>query len=268
MTTAHFETIHGLGAAESYERFFVPAIGRPAAELLLAAARLRPGERVLDVGCGTGIVARLAVEYVGPGGSVAGVDVNPAMLAVARTAVPEEAAVAWHHAPAESVPLGDETFGVVLCQMALQFFQDRVQALREMHRVLVPGGRALLSLPGPMTPLFGVLEQALGRHLGPPAAGFVRQVFSLHDRDEIEDLLRRGGFEVMEIRSESLRLTLPGPADFFDQYVASTPLSTLWASAEEPARSAARREVLDGWQPFAGEDGLEGEQPMVVAVAT
>lgn len=262
-----FET-QELAAAQMYERFFVPAIGRPAADHLVAAARLRPGERVLDVGCGTGIVARVAVDEVGPEGSVAGVDVNPAMLEVARSATGAETAVEWHQAPAESLPLEAESFDVVLCQMSLQFFEDPVQALSEMRRVLASGGRTLLSLPGPMTPFFGILEQALGRHLGPPASGFVRKVFSLHESDEIKDLLRRGGFERIEIRHESVRLSLPGAAAFLEQYVASTPLSALWAKAEEPARSAVRRDVLEEWRPLEGERGLQGEQPMVLAAAS
>ncbi|MBW3564658.1 MAG: methyltransferase domain-containing protein [Acidobacteria bacterium] len=268
MAPADFEKSHGIIAAENYERFFVPAIGRPVAEHLTEAARLEPGERALDVGCGTGIVARMAIEKVGPEGSVVGIDVNPAMLAVASTVVPEEAPVEWHQAPAESIPLGDDAFDVVLCQMSLQFFQDRVQAIREMRRVLTPEGRVLLSLPGPMTPLFGVLEQALGRHLEPPAAGFVRQVFSLHERNEIEKLLRDGGFDTMDIREEKIPLTMPPPAEFLDQYLASTPLSAVWASAEEPARAAVRREVVEGWQPFGGENGMGGQQPMTLAVAS
>jgi ubiquinone/menaquinone biosynthesis C-methylase UbiE len=268
MTGQESERSPGLAAAKNYERFFVPAIGRPVAEQLVAAAGLRPGERVLDVGCGTGIVARLAVEEVGPEGSVAGVDVNPEMLAVARAASPAMATVEWHQSPAESIPFDDDAFDVVLCQMSLQFFQDRVRALGEMRRVLVPGGRALLSLPGPMTPFFGILDEALGRHIGPQAAGFVRQVFSLHESEEIEELLRRGGFERSEIRAESIRLSLPGAAEFLDQYLASTPLSAMWATAEEPARSAVRREVLEGWRPIEGEGGLEGEQPMVLAIAS
>lgn len=75
-----YGTAYGGSAPENYERYFVPAIGRPLAEQLVAAAALRAGERVLDVACGTGVVARLAAGRVGPAGSVAGADVNAGML--------------------------------------------------------------------------------------------------------------------------------------------------------------------------------------------
>ncbi len=119
-----------------------------------------------------------------------------------------------------------------------------------------------------MTRLFGILAEALGRHVGERAAGFVQQVFSLHASDEVDGLLRSAGFEAVEVRPAALRLTLPGASDFLEEYLASTPLAASWVAADETARSAVRREVLAGWRPLEGERGLEAEQPMVVAVAS
>jgi ubiquinone/menaquinone biosynthesis C-methylase UbiE len=114
-------------AAENYERFFVPAIARPVADDLVSAARLRSGEQVLDVACGTGIIARLAAEKVGPDGSVVGVDGAPDMIEVARSAaLPVGIEVDWRQGDAASLPLPDGSFDVVLCQMALMLFQDLV----------------------------------------------------------------------------------------------------------------------------------------------
>jgi ubiquinone/menaquinone biosynthesis C-methylase UbiE len=94
-------------APENYERIFVPAIGRPVAEDLIAAANLQPGERVLDVACGTGVIAKLALAAVTPSRRVAGLDVNPGMLAVAQKETPSDAGIKWHEASAESMPLQD-----------------------------------------------------------------------------------------------------------------------------------------------------------------
>ena len=100
MSQQHYGRAFGGNAPENYERFFVPAIGAPVAADLIDIAALRPGERVLDVACGTGVVARLAAERVGTTGTVAGLDINPGMLVVARSVAPSGVAIEWHEASA------------------------------------------------------------------------------------------------------------------------------------------------------------------------
>src|SRR5215207_11707155 len=120
---------YGGSAPENYERYFVPVIGAPLATDLVDVAALRPGERVLDVACGTGVVARLAAERVEATGTVAGIDLNPGMLAVARSVTPPGMVIEWHQSSAEAMPLPDEAFDVVLCQLGLQFVPDKLAAL-------------------------------------------------------------------------------------------------------------------------------------------
>ncbi len=133
--------------AEVYESFFVPAMFAPLATLVLDRVSPRPGERVLDVACGTGIVARRAARLVGDGGRVVGVDPSPAMLAVARSAaVSEDVSVEWQEGTAEALPFPDASFDLAFCQMGLQFFPDKQAGLTELHRVLVPGGRTAVSV--------------------------------------------------------------------------------------------------------------------------
>ena len=107
--------------AAVYERALVPSLFKPFAEVLLERSGLAMGESVLDVACGTGVVTRLAAEAVGPTGAVVGLDVNPGMLAVARNETPSDVTIEWCEATAESVPLDDDSFDAVLCQMSLQF---------------------------------------------------------------------------------------------------------------------------------------------------
>ena len=252
---------------ENYEHYFVPAIGLPVARTLIGAAALRLGERVLDVGCGTGVVARLAAEEVGSGGTVAGLDPTPGMLAVAASAVPSGLEIEWHQASAESMPLPDGSFDVVLCQMAFQFVPDRARALREMRRVLVDGGRIALNVPGPAAPLFEILDDAMARHIGNQAAGFVRTVFALHDESELRVLFGDAGFRDIAVTAELHDLRLPAPADFLRQYIWSTPLAAVVSEASEEARSALEREVVPAWQRFGGGDGMRYRQRVVTATA-
>ena len=273
MTTAHatkefYGTSYGGHATENYERYFVPAIGGPLAEQLVAEASLRPGERIVDVACGTGIVARLAADRVGPTGSVAGTDVNPGMLAVARAAAASSGrtSIQWYETVAEAMPLPDAAFDVVFCQVALQFFADRAAAVREMRRVLAPGGRAYVNVPAP-TAFFEVLAQAVTEHAGAAIGAFVRQVFSLNDAGELEGLFRNAGFDEVDVRTDTRQLRLPAARDFLWQYVHSTPLAGPIGGLNDEARAALERDVVTGWAGWVADGGLVYDQPILTASA-
>jgi ubiquinone/menaquinone biosynthesis C-methylase UbiE len=253
--------------AANYEKYFVPAIGEPVADDLLRTAALEPGERVLDVGCGTGVAARRAAQEVGDSGHVIGVDVSPAMIAVARTSTPSDLDIEWRQADAEAMPLPDRGFDAVLCQLSLQLMAHQLEALKEMRRVLAPGGRLVLNVPGDETPVFQALEDALRRHIGPEAGGFVHKVFSLHDPDEIQSLMRRADFEDVSVAVHTVPLHLPPPRDFLWQYVESTPLAGALVAAGRNARTALERDVIASWTPFEADGGLKCDQPIVSATA-
>lgn len=252
---------------ENYERYFVPAIGGPVADDLLRTASLRRGERVLDVACGTGIVTRHAAEQVGDEGSVAGLDINPGMLAVARSVVPEGTDIAWHEASAEAMPLPDGSFDVVLCQMGLEFFPDRAQALREMRRVLRPGGRLVLNLPGPTPEPFAGFADALATHIDPKGAGFVTAVFSLHDPEEIRSLMTEAGFTHVTLEREPKTLRLPPPEDFMWQYIHSTPLAAVVAGSSEEQRRALTTDTVQRWQQSVRDGATVLEVQMTTVTA-
>jgi ubiquinone/menaquinone biosynthesis C-methylase UbiE len=267
-TTARqpFYKVYGGSGPEAYERYFVPAIGGPLAHDLIADAALRPSERVLDVACGTGVVARLAAERVGAGGSVAALDLNASMLDVAR-AVPAPPAppIRWYESTAESMPLPDGAFDVVLCQLGLQFIDDKAAALREMHRVVAKSGRVLVNAPTP-TKFWDVLDAASARRI-PGAAEFVRAVFSLNDPAEVERLFRAAGFREVDVRQYTKTLHLPAPRDFLWQYVQCTPLAAQLAEADHALLESLERDVVEGWQPWATNEGITYEQGMIVASA-
>jgi len=267
MAEQHFGKAYGGNLPTNYERFFVPAIGAPLAADLVRLAALRPGERVLDVACGTGVVARLASQQVGATGTVAGLDVNPGMLAVARSATPPDTPIEWHEASAEAMPLPDAVFDVVLCQMGLQFMRDKHAALREMGRVLVRGGRLVLNVPGPTPRLFTIMGEALARHVGAEAAGFVNHVFSLHDQAEIQNLVSGAGFHDVSVQSDTKPLRLGAPDEFLWQYVHSTPLAGAVAQVDDERRGSLECDVVVKWHEFVEDRALVLKVRVVVATA-
>lgn len=255
-------------AAEAYEQFFVPAIGEPIATHLLDAAALQPGERVLDVACGTGVVARMAAERVGSGGTVLGVDVAPDMLEVARASAGSSGrTIEWRQGDAASLPLPDGSFDIVLSQMGLMLFGDKPAALSEMRRVLAGDGRLALNTPGTINRPMEILAEGLARHLNADLAGFVHAVFSMDDPTEHEALLRDAGFRDVRATVVTATIHLPAPRKFLWQYIHLTPLSLFVNDATEDVKAALEDDVVGQWEAIVGDDGGPLDQAAVLATA-
>lgn len=175
-------------AAEIYEDFFVPALFGQWPDHVLDAAGVRAGDRVLDVGCGTGILARKAVGRVGPKGRVVGLDPNQGMLAVARR---RDQAMEWREGAAEAIPYDDGSFDRVVSQFAAMFFADRPAAFSEMARVCTAGGTAVVATWASLdtTPGYAAMVDLLDRLFGPEAANALRAPFVLGNADELAALL-------------------------------------------------------------------------------
>lgn len=175
-------------AAEVYESFFVPALFAQWPPVLLDAAAVASGHRVLDVGCGTGIVAAAATSSVGPQGRVAALDPNVPMLEVAGRR-PEP--VSWNEGVAEAMPFADGGFDRVLSAFAVMFFTDRKRAVAEMARVLAPDGVVALATwcSADKNPGYATLIDLVGRIVGPDAAAALDAPFCLGDPTQLSDLL-------------------------------------------------------------------------------
>lgn len=265
MTDVSYRSFTGT-AAENYQRHFVPAIATPVSVGLLATADLQPGERVLDVACGTGIIARLAAEQVGPTGSVTAVDLAPDMIEVARaTPAPTAPVIEWHVGDATSLPFPDGSYDVVTCQMGLMFMPDRSQAVAEMRRVLAPRGRVVVNTPGTIQPTFELMEQAIVEHISADLGGFVRAVFSMHDPDVVAALLREAGLTDVTATVSTVTLQLAAPSEFLWQYINLTPMGPFVAQAPKAAQSAMEHQVVTTWQPYVVDGVTPLDQPMVIA---
>jgi ubiquinone/menaquinone biosynthesis C-methylase UbiE len=262
MTTVSYRSFTGT-AAEIYERYFVPAISTPVSVALLETAALQTGQRILDVACGTGLIARLAAERVGASGTVTGLDLSPDMVKVARAASPST--ITWHVGDATSLPFPDDAYDVVLCQLGLMFMPDRHAAVAEMRRVTAPGGRAVVSTPGPIQPLFAIMEQALVEHISADLGGFVRAVFSMHNPEYVAALLRDAGFVEVTAAASTATFKLGAPAEFLWQYINLTPMGPFVAQAPATAQHAMEHQVINSWKPFIADDTISIDHPMVVA---
>ncbi|HUP85591.1 MAG TPA: methyltransferase domain-containing protein [Acidimicrobiales bacterium] len=265
MTAVSFRNQTATPAA-NYQRHFVPAIAGPASADLLAVADLQPGERVLDVACGTGVIARLAAARVGSTGTVSAIDLSEDMIDVAKaTPAPPKPVIEWRTGNAMSLPLDDERYDVVTCQMGLMFMEDRRAALVEMRRVLVAGGRVVVNTPGAIQAPFALMEQAIVDHISADLGGFVRTVFSMHDPFAVGDHLRDAGFCDVDAQQRTATLQLPGPAEFVWQYINLTPMAPFVAKATEAAKTAMERQVVETWQPYVVGGATPVDQPMVIA---
>lgn len=227
--------------AETYENYFVPAMFLPWSTLLLGRAAPQPGERVLDVGCGTGIVARQAAPLVGPGGRVVGLDLNPAMLNVARALpAPSGATITWQEGNAMALPFPEDAFDLVLCQHGLQLFPDRGEAVREMRRVLTPQGRAVAIVLQALArhPVFEALMESVARHLSLPLSDVARP-FALSDANVLRGLFMTAGFKRVDILAESTVVRFPAPERFVPLAVASSAAAVpAFTQLQAPARAA------------------------------
>ena len=244
---------------EAYEKYLVPAIFKPLAIRLIEMAQLQPGESVLDVACGTGIVARLAAQQVAHDGRVAGLDLNPNMLTVARTvASGTQPQIDWRAGNVAEMPFGDDSFDVVLCQCGLQFVPDRLRALREMYRALKPGGRLLLTLPRPLQtyPSYIVLAEALERYAGPEVAAIINAPFALGKAEELRSLLVGAGFQNIHIRIEIDTVRFPSAEEFVRRQVMGSPLAGPVSQIGDDARSSIVAHVATALRPYTDDDGL------------
>jgi len=256
--------------SEAYERYLVPALFTPWAIDLLARVAPQPRERVLDVACGTGIVARLAAQQVGVSGRVTGVDLNPDMLIEARAQSAKlGATVAWVEGDAQALPFGEAAFNVVLCQQSMQFFSDQTRAVQEMKRVLTPGGRFALNVSRALqyNPYIRALADALERHVSSEAGTAMRAPCGFGDAEALRELLTRA--ELHDIRIHIVILTIRHPSllEFISGQLAATPVAARVAELDANARSALLDDISAALRPYTDDEGLAVPYEIHVAVA-
>jgi SAM-dependent methyltransferase len=238
-------------AAEIYEEFFVPALFLEWAPRIAEAAGVEPNQRVLDVACGTGVLARAVAERVKPGGTATGLDINEGMLAVARRKAP---AIEWRHGAAEALPFDDAAFDVVVSQFGLMFFQDRAQAIGEMLRVLRPDGRLAVAVWASLdrTPAYRAFASLLDRLFGAGAAEALRSPFVLGDTAGLRALFRDAGVPDAQLVTHEGRGRFPSLESWVFTEVKG------WTAADLIDEAGYRRLLAEAereLRPFVAPDG-------------
>ena len=252
-------------AAEIYDEFFVPALFQQWTNRVADAASIQAGQHVLDVACGTGVLTRTISQRVGEAGSVAGLDVNKGMLAVARKKSPE---IEWKHGQAESLPFDDNSFDAVVSQFALMFFENRAKAIAEIIRVLRPGGKLAIAVWDSLdnTPGYAAAVNLLQRLFGDEAANGIRAPYNLGDVDNLRALFQQPSLKDVQIDTQ------PGFARF--PSIESWMFTDIkgWVLADkidDQQYTILLKEAKTELAPFAKEDGqVKFEAPAHILSAT
>lgn len=236
--------------AELYESRFVPALFAVWCDDVVDAAAPQAGQEVLDVACGTGVVARGMADRLAGSGRVVGVDLNPTMLAVAARLRSD---IEWREGNVANLPFASATFDLVTCQAALMFFPDAVQALREMSRVSRPDGAVVVQVPGRFesSPAYVRLADVVEQHV-PGAADLVRTYFVHGDLQALTGLFARAGLRVESTRTDMHDVVFGSLEEFVATEVGATPLAD-----QIDAGSYARLliDAQDALRDYVGPDG-------------
>ena len=255
--------------AESYEQYQVPSIFGPLARIFLEHIPLQSGQRVLDVACGTGIVARQAASIVLETGQIVGVDLNAGMLEMARKHTPASSHIEWRQGDALSLPCSDAAFDVVLCQQGLQFFPDKLGALREMHRALVPYGIVGVCVWRAIehSPFHLAVAAAIARHVSEEAAQQFQAPFAFGDADALRAVINEAGFRDVDIRATTVTRRLLPPEVSIPGLLASTPLGPGIMALDARCREALVDEAATALGAYRDERGLTVPQATHIALA-
>ena len=241
-------------AGRGYESLFVPALFEAWTKHLIDGANVGNGSHVLDVACGTGVLARSALARVGSDGRVVGADPAPGMIAAAKEIEP---AIDWVLCSAEALDADDEAFDSVVSQFGMMFFEDRSKSAEEMFRVLKPGGSLAIAVWQSVehNPAYADVISVLEEHVGTAAADALRLPYCLGNADDVTAALKNGGFGDVTVEAVTETATFPSSRQMVEAELRGwLPLFDIFLSEDEIAEVlVASDERLGKYAGPAGE---------------
>lgn len=271
MTDASKFKFTGPSVPKAYEEFLVPRLFEPWARLLLDEARLVQAQVVIDIATGPGTVARCAAPILGPEGRIVATDIARPMLDIARAKPSLNAAAPIEYVESPAAPLSAPTcvFDVVLCQQGLQFFPDRPGALREMKRVLKPGGRVVIAVWAAIerNPFYAAIHTALRATTTPELADLITAPFSWHSTAELKMVAEEAGFHDVQILTRSLPMVFEQGVEQAICSFSATPVSPGVAALSQSVQDAFFGRLRSELAPLVADGKVIGEMVSNIIVA-
>lgn len=243
----------GLGVPDHYDAYVAPLM-KPFIAALIAAV-VRPGQRVLDVACGTGFVTRAAGSVVGSSGSISAVDINPGMIEKARQQF-ASGNVEWHVGSALELPFEDESFDAVICQQGLQFFPSPARGLAEMHRVLSPGGSlgATVWAPIHLSPYLAAQAAMVTEYCG-IAPGVLEQAIPPEGEALLNSWAAQGGLPDARVETLQFRVEFPPLQEHIVNHLRALPWSAPFFALDPQTQTAAVDAMIHSLSNYTRPDG-------------
>jgi ubiquinone/menaquinone biosynthesis C-methylase UbiE len=249
-----------------YEELLVPRMFTPLAHLLLDYAQVKEGDSVLDIACGPGTVANVAAKRTGNEGRVMGLDISPAMLDVAKGKHQPDgsATIEYVESPAYPLQAEDDAFDVVVCQQGLQFFPERVEALKEMLRITKTGGRIAVAVWGSIEKceLFFQLYSAMAETIPSEIAEILKAPFHLHNTEEVFELAKEAGFKNADVKTVSYPLVFEQGMKQASRVLEAAPFFPQIKELPQSNQDALIQSIRSRLEPF-----LKGEEIHVKMVS-
>ncbi|NNK86097.1 MAG: methyltransferase domain-containing protein, partial [Desulfobacterales bacterium] len=244
---------------EAYEQYIVPSFSGAWAKDMVERANLLTGDRILDVGCGTGIVSRYAYKSMGESVYITGVDVNEIVIKKAREICPpNNIPIEWKKGNVEALPFSDARFDVVLCQQGLQYFPHRTLALREINRVLASEGRLVFSVWRSLKyfPFYSALHRALEKYVSNEAASMLASAFTVDDSNELKGIFKSAGFKNINVCLIIKQMRFSPLEEFLVGGFVASPFANEILALEESKREEMFQMITKSISNYIDDQGL------------